>query len=416
MKKMDNYKSFSDIEKAVGSPFYLFDQYAFARNMRDLRDAFERRYPNVAIGYSYKTNYIPFICRLAHELGALAEVVSRLELDLAFKIGCRPEGIIFNGPVKSEEDIALALNEGMLVNIDNLRELEQVVAFARRYPGKFVHIGLRVNISLLDEHGNSQLQGGLPSGRFGFSEETLVEAVRNISGVPNLSVQALHGHTSSSTRSLWVYRAITRRLLRIAEDLFPDSVSLINIGGGFFGRPVPAMGLKDTPSYDDYATAIGEEFQGNSWVRSRQPRMIIEPGMAVVADTMSFVTRVFEVKEMAGRRLAVVDGSIFNVKPTFHSRNHPFELVQPEAGQGPFKHYDVVGSTCMEKDCLLSDIECRDIGRGDFICIGNVGAYTIVLTPPFILPAPPVVVREGDAHSVIRRRQEFADVFGTYLF
>jgi diaminopimelate decarboxylase len=70
----------------------------------------------------------------------------------------------------------------------------------------------------------------------------------------------------------------------------------------------------------------------------------------------------------------------------------------------------------MEKDRLLQEVDCGEIKRGDFIRIENVGAYTVVLTPPFIHPAPPVLVRGPDGYVAIRRRQNFNDFFGTYLF
>ena len=46
-------------------------------------------------------------------------MVSRLEYDLALKIGQPPDKIIFNGPVKQYEDIELALNNGSIVNLDS---------------------------------------------------------------------------------------------------------------------------------------------------------------------------------------------------------------------------------------------------------------------------------------------------------
>jgi diaminopimelate decarboxylase len=70
----------------------------------------------------------------------------------------------------------------------------------------------------------------------------------------------------------------------------------------------------------------------------------------------------------------------------------------------------------MEKDRLLQEVASVEIERGDFIRIENVGAYTIVLTPPFIHPAPPILVREPQGYVAIRRRQDFNDVFGSYLF
>lgn len=413
---METYRELSEIAQQHGSPFYIFDKDAFTRNFRDIRAAFMQHYPHVTIGYSYKTNYIPYLCRLVQDLGGYAEVVSRLELDLALKLGCPPAEIIYNGPVKMGEDIAFALNSGIIVNIDTIREVEFVIDFARQQPEKMQRIGLRINIELIDNQGKSHLQNELPSGRFGFSDNALKSAVRQLKEVPNVQVCSLHGHTSSSSRSLWGYRTIAAKLAEVGERYFPETIEFLNVGGGFYGRSAAAMGLAEPPTFDEYATAICEVLCQKHWFMARQPRLVIEPGMALAADTMKFITQVFEVKRNANQRLAVVDGSIFNVKPTLHSHNHPFSIIKKELGAGPKVRYSIVGATCMEKDRLLQEIESVEIEREDFIRIDNVGAYTVVMTPPFINLAPPIVVLGPKGFVAIRRRQEFNDIFGSYLF
>lgn len=413
---MSAYQELARLADHYGSPFYLFDREAFARNFREITAAFRNRYPEVVVGYSYKTNYIPYLCRLARQMGGYAEVVSRLELDLALKIGCPPPEIIYNGPVKTAADLDFALSSGILVNIDTLRELESVTHLARKNPKKILRIGLRLNIPLIDQEGKSHLQDDLPLGRFGFSAAAMAKVERQLRSFPNVRVCSLHGHTSSSSRSLWVYRTIADRLAEAGERHFSETIEFLNVGGGFYGRQVPAMGLAESPTFDEYAEAIGDTLRQRPWVEARRPRLVIEPGMAVTADTLSFVTRVFEIKRIGGRRLAVVDGTIFNVKPTLHRRNHPFAVITPEARTGPRGRYSIVGATCMEKDRLLQEIESVALERGDFLRIENVGAYTVVLTPPFIHPAPPILVRSPEGYTAIRRRQEFNDVFGSYLF
>lgn len=413
---METYRELAELAQQHGSPYYIFDREAFIRNFKDIRAAFTQRYPLVIIGYSYKTNYIPYLCRLARNLGGYAEVVSRLELDLALKIGCPPAEIIYNGPIKAAEDIAFALSSGILVNIDTIRELEFVAHIAKQQPEKTFRIGLRINISLVDSQGKSHLQNDLPSGRFGFSDNALKAAVRQLKEIPNVRVCSLHGHTSSSNRSLWGYWTITTKLAEVGGRYFSESIEFLNVGGGFYGHPSPAMGLMETPTFDDYAETICKVLLEYPWIKDRQPRLVIEPGMAVAADTLSFITKVFEVKRIDNQRLAVVDGSIFNVKPTLHQRNHPFSIIKKEISAGPKVHYSIVGATCMEKDRLLQEIESVEIEREDFIRIENVGAYTVVMTPPFINLAPPIVVRGPKGYVTIRRRQDFNDIFGSYLF
>lgn len=407
------YDELARLADVHGSPFYLFDRAAFVANLKDMREAFEARYPSVVIGYSYKTNHLPDLCSIARDNGAWAEVVSRLELDLALALGCQGEQIIFNGPLKRDEDLELALREGVLVNADSMREVDFLERFAAE-SGRSIRVGLRINVPLIDDDGVSHLQEGVPVGRFGLQLGEVADVAARLEGNAAVRVVSLHGHVSSTSRSEWVYRKIVRTLADAAETLFPDTIEYLNVGGGFFGRRVPEMGFVDSPTYSDYAEAIGEEMAAHRWVQRAHPTLVVEPGMAVTADTMSFVTRVFEVKHLGDRTLAMVDGTLFNVRPTMHRRNLPFVPVRREETDGGRQTYTVVGSTCMEKDRLLEDIECGELSRDDFVVIGNVGAYGHVLTPPFIQPAPAILAREGAEYVEVRRRQRFEDFYATY--
>ncbi len=51
---------------------------------------------------------------------------------------------------------------------------------------------------------------------------------------------------------------------------------------------------------------------------------------------------------------------------------------------------------------------------GDYIIFKNVGAYTVVLRPPFIRPAPPIVSLANGKSELIRRAGTFEDIFSPY--
>ena len=93
---MISHEEASEIEKRFGTPFYIFSEDKFVENYKNLETAFTERYSRFIIAYSYKTNYIPYLCKIVKNMGGFAEVVSRLEYDLALKIGQLPEKIIFN--------------------------------------------------------------------------------------------------------------------------------------------------------------------------------------------------------------------------------------------------------------------------------------------------------------------------------
>ena len=83
---MDN-RLIDSLLSRFGSPLYVFNETDFIENYRALCEAFREVYPNYTPGYSYKTNYTPYICDLVKKLGGYAEVVSDMELHIARKLG-----------------------------------------------------------------------------------------------------------------------------------------------------------------------------------------------------------------------------------------------------------------------------------------------------------------------------------------
>ncbi len=408
-----SFEACEAVEREHGSPFYLFDGETFARNFRSLEGAFRARWPRVRLGYSYKTNYLPHLCRIVKDLGGHAEVVSRLEYDLALRVGHAPSTIIFNGPLKRPEDVELALGGGSLVQLDSEHELDHVRAFAERHPRSAARVGVRVNVSLLDAEGASHVQEGLQVGRFGVPPEALPRVASRLAGL-GLRVRSLHGHTSSASRAAWVYARIAETLCRLAEEVAPDTVEEIDVGGGFFG-PMPAgFAPPGAPSFEAYAEAVTGALERSAWARARRPLLVLEPGVSLVADALSYVTRVVDVKELRGRVLAVVDGSVLHVKPGMHARNQPHGVIRGGGPRTGVRLLGVTGATCMEKDYLLRDVAC-DLAPGDYLRFENVGAYTIVMAPPFIHPAPAILARERGRLLAVRRRQTFEHLFQNYV-
>lgn len=400
------------IESDVGSPFYTLDVEKYKANVTNFKKAFLKYYSKVEVGYSFKTNYLPPLCSSAKDLGVFAEVVSRFEYDLALKLGFTGSDIIFNGPIKRKEDIYLALNNKSIINIDSFQELESVIEYSIQNADEAIDVGLRVNIELKDEKGVSHVQCGLREGRFGFSNSAIPSVVTRLQR-NNINIVSLHGHTSSSDRAVENYGVICQQLLSVAKKFSLDKVKYFNIGGGFFGAAAKGVNVSGKPTYDDYAKYISSLLLADEWFIRVKPSIVIEPGVSVVANTMSFISKVYEVKHINSKKFIVIDGSVYDVKPTMHTNNLPYQFILQSNKNESFTA-DVVGSTCMEKDVILRNIQAN-CSVGDYIQISGVGAYTIVMTPTFINTFSPIVVLEQNKYRVIRRRQTLTDFLSPYI-
>lgn len=391
--------------KIYGNAFYLLDSEQFQKNYIELKKAFTDIYSNFNIAYSYKTNYIPQFCEIVDELGGYAEVVSEMEMELALRIGVSPEKIIWNGPYKNEKKMCELLLMGGTVNIDSTYEIAIIQELAQKFQKKQINIGIRCNFKIND---------GVLS-RFGFDVESneFQNALNLVKNNNNIHLIGLQCHFASRSLDTWRPRAIG--MLKLIEELqvYPEHIDL---GGGLFGKmDITLKKQFDSyiPSYKEYAGEVATVFSEYFNKKDYKPLLLIEPGSALVGDCMKFVSRVVNIKSVRGKTIATLLGSIYNINPTLNKKNPPLQILTPSRDEKMYEDVDFGGFTCIESDYLYRHY-CGNLAVGDLVVFSNVGSYSIVLKPPFILPNFPVLDICSGNIKVIKRKEYFDDLFHTY--
>jgi diaminopimelate decarboxylase len=150
---------------------------------------------------------------------------------------------------------------------------------------------------------------------------------------------------------------------------------------------------------------------------AEKPVLYIEPGTALVANTLRFYTTVINIKDIKGRRIATVAGSIFNISPYRRVRHLPARVIRNPGGNNsasPAEQYDIAGYTCIEDDYLSFGVP-GPIAPGDFLEYRNVGSYSIVMKPPFILPNVPILALKDGRTFLARRAEPVGNLFESFL-
>ena len=150
------------------TPFFLIDADELQSLFDSMRSAFSAVWPNLEIGYSFKTNSIPWLLTWFKERGVSAEVVSSDEYNLAEHLGF--EKIIFGGPYKGERELIEACEKGYTVNIDSASELARLLSQKPKLKNIW-KVGLRVNFDLEKECPGETVMGSEIS-RFGICYES----------------------------------------------------------------------------------------------------------------------------------------------------------------------------------------------------------------------------------------------------
>ena len=400
-----NKTKIEQLRKKYGNAFYLLDSEQFRNNFIELRETFRKIYPNFNIAYSYKTNYTPKFCKIVNELGGYAEVVSEMELEIALRVGVKPNRIIWNGPIKNSKKLENFLVAGGTDNIDSVEELEVVKNIAERHPDKTLNLGIRCNYEVND---------GVVS-RFGFDvdSEGFKKVLAFVISTPNVHFINFQCHFAKRQIEYWPARAKGMVELIDRLGIIPER---IDIGGGLFGKMTDSLKAQFTneiPDYQAYAEAAARVFAEYFADKDVKPELLIEPGSAVVGDCMKFVGTVKTIKNVRGKWFATILGSQKNISMT--GINPPMEVIAMGGEQKEYENLDMVGFTCIEGDVLYHNYNGK-LAHEDAIVISNCGSYSLVMKPPFILPNFPVLDICGENTEIIKRGEVFDDLFQTFNF
>ena len=126
------------------------------------------------------------------------------EVRLARAIGCPPERIVFDSPVKRPHEIAdcAAHSPGMLLNANSIEELERIAPHANR-----LTVGLRVN-PMVETDAPSVYNVSGDESKFG---EPIANTDAIVQAVLQYPIETLHVHSGSSMRNFdGAVRALTR--------------------------------------------------------------------------------------------------------------------------------------------------------------------------------------------------------------
>ena len=375
------------------TPCFLVNKQGLDNNLHVILQAIKSHWKDPIVGYSFKTNSLPWLLSYLKTHGLYAEVVSPTEYDLALRIGYPPEKIIYNGPIKDEESFINAIKTGSIVNIDSKKEIEYLQNYDSLFK-RVYSIGIRVNVDLEDFCPGQTIMGK-KGGRFGFNEDTgeLKECIDTILELKNLRINCLHLHTNSRTRSLDVFSAIAEYSCRIIKN-YNLEIQYLDIGGGFFGGPDASF------SFDDYCQTIKSVLEIHDL---NNVQLIIEPGSSIIASPIEYICSVWDIKKTNYGNFIVLDGSRTNIDPMKHKEEYKYSLISEFADNQSIADKQVlVGSTCMEDDRFMTLHQEKQLGIGDMVIFKQVGSYTMALSPLFINYYPNVYLNDYEHFQLIR--------------
>ncbi|MGE4431651.1 MAG: type III PLP-dependent enzyme [Sphingobium sp.] len=343
------------------APVTLIRPQAAARAAR----FFAEKFPGKSL-YAVKANPSPDLLLTLWANGITHyDVASIAEVRLVAET--LPEAkLCFMHPVKAEEAIAEAYHRyGVRTfSLDTMEELGKIM----RATDGAADLELCVRLRVSSEHSELSL-----ASKFGAELGEVKELLMATRQAADALGICFHVGSQAMTP-----QAYTQALERVRAAIVEAAVTvdIIDVGGGF---PSIYPGM-EPPALELYFDAIYHAAE--SLPVSYSSELWCEPGRALSAEYSSLIVRV---ERRRGDELYINDGAYGALFDAAHvGWRFPVELLREDESTADLKPFSFYGPTCDDMDHMAGPFLLpADVGPGDYIEIGMLGAYGCAMRTGF---------------------------------
>lgn len=459
------------LTRKFGLPLHIIFLDQLRRNAMEFLNSATRVYPDSVVAFAVKSNPCRGAIRAVSRLDIGIDAVSEFELQTALEESVSPAKIICNGNAKSDNYINMIVDCGALAAIDSFDELD---AFNRSAGRKNKKIKALLRFSDMPLEGLTSTDQSTASSwtKFGFSFNDAHEVFNKAIKYQHVHIKGISAHIGTQVCDLSGYVRLFEHFFRIHHSASKVGLTLecFDIGGGY---PVSYMSQTDWSSFkkklrnqlagespvEDWVTwdnirlgygyldrppiesdpwkgkaywsehpgvtmlgdALSSRLSDGSTVASRlkssgSPRLILEPGRALLGTAGITIARVITVKYVRENLVVAVDMGINN-----HGTNlvtpdiFPMEILPSRPSDTPVEAF-IAGRLCFTGD-MISKVKVRLNRlpvRGDLLRIGHTGAYCAdhFASNSCGFPRPAKIAIDQDGSIEIwRERESYKSVF-----
>jgi diaminopimelate decarboxylase len=398
------------LAEEFGTPLYVFDELTIRDCCSKFKTEFRSRYPDTVVCYSAKAFGIQAMIKLVKEEGLDLDVASGGEMGIAHSVGFPMKRIHFPGNNKSAQELEMAIQYGIgHIVVDNPCELDMLIQIAGK---RKVDILIRLSPGI-DAHTHAYNTTGIVDSKFGLTRSTWDKTVSTALAAPSLNVDGLQFHIGSGIFETEPYERAIEVVLDYAVAIKKKhdyEMKILSIGGGF--------GVQYTleavpPTVTTWAKTLTDKI--NSICRELKltlPKLIVEPGRAIVAQSGVALYNIGVIKDIPGiRRYVCVDGGMGdNIRHALYGARQE-AIVANKVSAPETDMVTIAGRYCEAGDILIEEIHLPPVTAGDVLAVAGSGAYSVPLQSNYNASLRPAIVfvREGKA-SLVRRRETLEDL------
>ena len=403
------------LAKEYGTPLYVMDEMTIRQACRLYQKSFQENYGGHGMAfYASKALNCKELCRIVAEEGLGLDVVSGGELYTALKAGFDPEKIHFHGNNKTQDELNMALDNGVGVivmdNLDEMKRLDQLAA----EKGVTAQVSMRIKPGI-DAHTHSFIRTGQIDSKFGFALETgeALKAAKAAIASKNLNLKEIHCHIGSQIFDIDPFVLAAEVMMgfrKQIKDVTGVTVECMNLGGGF--------GIKytdcDHPQpYNAYMSTVAKAVKAKAKEYDMPvPFICLEPGRSIVGESGITLYTVGSVKVIPKIRTYVsIDGGMTDNPRYALYKSSYLAVIADKAGQPAVEKVTIAGKCCESGDLIQEDAMIQEAAPGDILAVFSTGAYNYSMSSNYNrIPKPPIVMVKAGSSRVIVKRETYDDL------
>lgn len=404
----------TDLVSKYGTPLYVFDEHTIRTKCQEFKGEFTKLYENTEVIYASKAFLNKAIAQIIKEERLGLDVVSGGEISIAKSIGFPPRKMYFHGNNKGSKELEEALNYSIgRIVVDNFYELEVLNKLADKKRVK-QDILLRLSPGI-DAHTHKYTTTGILDSKFGFPIATgqAEEALRLAMSLSHLNLNGLHCHLGSPIFESTPFEIAIDLLLKFASEMnvkYGFEIQELSPGGGFAVQ----YNLKQTaPEIRYYAEKIITSLNTAAKINNvKLPKLIIEPGRSIIAQSGVAIYSIGSIKQIPGLRTYIfVDGGMGdNIRPALYEAEYEVVVANKANLDNPIT-VSIAGKYCESGDILIKNANIATVEPGDIIAIPVSGAYSIPMSSTYnMIPRPAVIMVKDGKSRIIRVRETYKDL------
>lgn len=389
--------------------FYLYSRHVIEIRSKILLSIFKTEFPDFMNYFAVKALPNPHILKILLDLGMGLDCSSESELLIAKSLDVPSEKIIFTSNYTSKEDLLLARNMNVMINLDDyslIEDLKEVCEDNDLDFPEFMFFRVNPGIGKTDSETKSNVLGG-PNAKFGIEPSKIKLSVEKATEY-GMKEYGIHVMTGSNVLDPEYFYELSRTIKNIIVDnkLKPK---ILNLGGG--------LGIPYTKDKKDLH--LGKVVDNiKLGLEDLDVKVVMENGRYITGPAGFLFTKVQVIKEAFGKKYLGVNACMSNLmRPGMYGAHH--DILNYSANEEDLEKmetYQIVGNLCENNDWFGKD---RDLARtkvGDILIIGDAGAHSHSMGFQYNgkLRCAEYLM-EKDKVRVIRRKEKYEDYMRTVI-